>query len=118
MGGEENGKEKGEQAIYLFPLFTCFPGVLYAGAGLPPVIGGIIGFSGFAAGSFNCGRSSSPPESDTGGFSSNGKPATIRRISTASNDLRSSRHSAKRTTVLPLYSMMTLVRSNSAVSFF
>src|SRR5437879_7302677 len=38
----------------------------YAGAGLPPVIGGRIGFNGLTAGSFNCGLPSSLPWSGTG----------------------------------------------------
>lgn len=45
-------KEKGEGVTlpqFTFNQFHPF----YAGAGLPPVIGGKIGFSGFAVGSFN-----------------------------------------------------------------
>lgn len=54
----EWGKWKEGKRLSLFPssFFPLSPSA-YAGAGLPPVIGGRIGFSGLVEGSFNCGRS-------------------------------------------------------------
>ena len=45
-------KQKGEQALPI-PLQLYPVARLYAGAGLPPVIGGRIGFSGLADGSLS-----------------------------------------------------------------
>src|SRR5258705_10754629 len=76
-------KRKGERAHTPSPL-SHFPVTrnAYAGAGLPPVIGGRIGLSGFGVGSFNCGRSSSLPEPEAAGFSSIAKTPTISPILT------------------------------------
>ena len=60
------GTKKGNRSFDLLPNFSLTLTQIYAGAGLPPVIGGSIGFSGFAEGSLSWGRSSSLPGSATG----------------------------------------------------
>ena len=85
--GAKIAKKKGEQLRSPFAWQTLEPsltvGLLsrcYAGAGVPPVIGGRIGFSGFAAGSLILGCSSELTVDGSSVSSTSGKPATMRRI--------------------------------------